>query len=150
MTPKRKQRLTIALSIVFGTALIVGLVMYALEQNINLFYSTTQIVNGEAPKNTRIRVGGMVLKGSLERDSKSLHISFWITDTAEKIKVEYTGILPDLFREGQGIIAQGQLDAQGVFQADEVLAKHDENYMPPEVADSLKKAQDASPQQVQP
>lgn len=142
MTPKRRQRLTITLIIVLGTALIVGLVMYALKQNINLFYSTTQIVNGEAPKDARIRVGGMVLKGSLERDNNSLHISFWITDTAQKIKVEYTGILPDLFREGQGIIAQGKLDANGVFQADEVLAKHDENYMPPEVSESMKKAQD--------
>ncbi len=146
MTPKRRQRLTIALIIVLGTSLIVGLVMYALKQNINLFYSTTQIVNGEAPKDARIRVGGMVLKGTLERDSNSLHISFWITDTAQKIKVEYTGILPDLFREGQGIIAQGKLDANGVFQADEVLAKHDENYMPPEVSESMKKAQ--NPQQV--
>jgi cytochrome c-type biogenesis protein CcmE len=144
MTPKRKQRLTIALLIVFGTALIVGLVMYALKQNINLFYSTTQVVKGEAPKDARIRVGGMVLKGSLERDPKSLHVSFLITDTAEQVKVEYTGILPDLFREGQGIIAQGKLDAQGVFQADEVLAKHDENYMPPEISESLKNARPAA------
>lgn len=148
MTPKRKQRLTLALLIVSGTALCVGLVMYALEQNINLFYSTTQIVKGEAPTDARIRVGGMVLKGSLERDSKSLQVSFWITDTAEKIKVEFTGILPDLFREGQGIIAQGKLDSQGVFQADEVLAKHDEKYMPPEITESLKNANPA--QKVQP
>lgn len=140
MTPKRKQRMTIALLIVFGTALIVGLVMYALKQNINLFYSTTQIVKGEVPKDTRIRVGGMVLKGSLQRDPNSLHVSFLVTDTAENVKVEYTGILPDLFREGQGIIAQGKLDTQGVFQADEVLAKHDENYMPPEIAESMKNA----------
>jgi cytochrome c-type biogenesis protein CcmE len=150
MTPKRKQRLTIALAAVFGTALIVSLVMYSLKQNINLFYSTTQIIKGEAPTNARIRVGGMVLKDSLLRDSKSLHVSFWVTDTAEKIKVEYTGILPDLFKEGQGIIAQGKLDAQGVFQADEVLAKHDENYMPPEVTDSVKKAQTNTVKQVQP
>lgn len=149
MTPKRKQRLTIALLIILGTSLIVGLVMYALKQNINLFYSTTQIVKGEAPRDARIRVGGMVVKGSLQRDSKSLHVSFLVTDTAENVKVEYTGILPDLFREGQGIIAQGKLDAQGVFQADEVLAKHDENYMPPEISESMKKAQ-PSTQQVQP
>ncbi|MEQ1637959.1 MAG: cytochrome c maturation protein CcmE [Methylococcales bacterium] len=147
MTPKRKQRLTIALAIALGTALIVGLVMYSLKQNINLFYSTTQIVKGEAPKDARIRVGGMVLKGSLERDTKSLHVSFLVSDTAEQVKVEYTGILPDLFKEGQGIIAQGKLDSQGVFQADEILAKHDENYMPPEIADSLK---NAKPKQVQP
>ncbi|MCX7087467.1 MAG: cytochrome c maturation protein CcmE [Methylococcales bacterium] len=149
MTPKRQQRLTIALGVVFGTAIIVGLVMYSLKQNINLFYSTTQIVNGEAPTGARIRVGGMVLKGSLVRDTKSLHVSFWVTDTAEKIQVDYTGILPDLFKEGQGIIAQGKLDAQGIFQADEVLAKHDENYMPPEIADSLKNAKPKT-EQVQP
>lgn len=149
MTPKRKQRLTIALIIVLGTGLIVGLVMYALKQNINLFYSTTQIVNGEAPQDSRIRVGGMVLKGSLQRDPQSLKVSFLISDTAQQVKVEYTGILPDLFREGQGIIAQGKLDAKGVFQADEVLAKHDENYMPPEISESMKKAQ-ATQTKVQP
>lgn len=147
MTPKRKQRLTIALGLAFGTALIVGLIMYSLKQNINLFYSTTQIVKGEAPTDTRIRVGGMVMKGSLVRDTKSLHVSFVVSDTAEQVKVEYTGILPDLFKEGQGIIAQGKLDTKGVFQADEVLAKHDENYMPPEITDSLK---NAKPKQVQP
>lgn len=149
MTPQRKQRLTIYSLIVLGTGLIVGLVMYALKQNINLFYSTTQVVSGEAPKDTRIRVGGMVTKGSLQRDSNSLHVSFVVTDTANDVKVEYTGILPDLFREGQGIIAQGKLNSQGVFQADEVLAKHDENYMPPEISESVKNAQ-AQPKQVQP
>ncbi len=147
MTPKRKQRLSIALGIALGTALIVGLIMYALKQNINLFYSTTQIANGEAPKDARIRMGGMVLKGSLERDTKSLHASFLVSDTAKEVKVEYTGILPDLFKEGQGIIAQGKLDGQGVFQADEILAKHDENYMPPEISESLK---NAKPKQAQP
>lgn len=147
MTPKRKQRLGLALGLAFGTALIVGLIMYSLKQNINLFYSTTQIVKGEAPTDTRIRVGGMVMQGSLVRDTKSLHVSFVVSDTAEQVKVEYTGILPDLFKEGQGIIAQGKLDTKGVFQADEVLAKHDENYMPPEITDSLK---NAKPKQVQP
>lgn len=147
MTPKRKQRLGLALGLAFGTALIVGLIMYSLKQNINLFYSTTQIVNGEAPTDARIRVGGMVMKGSLVRDTKSLHVSFVVSDTAEQVKVEYTGILPDLFKEGQGIIAQGKLDTKGVFQADEVLAKHDENYMPPEITESLK---NAKPKQVQP
>ena len=139
----------IALAILLGTALIVGLIMYSLQQNINLFYSTTQVANGEAPKDTRIRVGGMVLKGSLVRDTKSLHVSFLVSDTAKQVKVEYTGILPDLFREGQGIIAQGKLDAAGVFQADEVLAKHDENYMPPEISESLKNAKPSNGQ-VQP
>jgi cytochrome c-type biogenesis protein CcmE len=152
MNPKRKQRLLIALALVIGTALIVGLVMYSLNQNINLFYSTTQVVKGEAPKDARIRVGGMVEKGSLVRDSKSLHVSFWVSNMVDKVQVDYTGILPDLFKEGQGIIAQGKLDAQGVFQADEVLAKHDENYMPPEIADSMKNvpATTAIPSKVQP
>jgi cytochrome c-type biogenesis protein CcmE len=138
MNPKRKKRLIIILSIVLASSLAVGLTLYALNQNINLFYSTTQIANGEAPKDARIRVGGMVVKGSLKRSPNSLRVEFTLTDYAHTTTVVFTGILPDLFREGQGIIAQGKLDANGVFQADEVLAKHDENYMPPEIKDSLK------------
>lgn len=138
MNPKRKKRLIIILSIVLASSLAVGLTLYALNQNINLFYSTTQIANGEAPKDARIRVGGMVVKGSLKRATDSLRVEFTLTDYAHTTTVVFTGILPDLFREGQGIIAQGKLDANGVFQADEVLAKHDENYMPPEIKDSLK------------
>ena len=140
MNPKRKKRLTIILLILVGTALAVGLVLYALNQNINLFYSTTQIAQGEAPAATRIRVGGMVVDGSVERSTENLQVSFLVTDYANQVKVIFTGILPDLFREGQGIIAMGKLDSSGVFQADEVLAKHDENYMPPEVAESLQHA----------
>ena len=143
MTPKRKKRLTIILALVFGTALIVGLVMYALTENINLFYSTSQIANGEAPVGARIRAGGMVVDDSVKRIPDSLKVKFAITDFEHQVVVEFTGILPDLFREGQGIIAQGKMDAQGVFQADEVLAKHDENYMPPEIAESMKKKQEA-------
>jgi len=138
MTPKRQKRLYIILAIVFGTSLAVGLTMYALNQNINLFYSTSQIANGEAPTDARMRVGGMVVDGSLERSTDSLRVSFELTDYENTVKVVFTGILPDLFREGQGIIAQGKMDTQGVFQADEVLAKHDENYMPPEIAESMK------------
>jgi len=138
MTPKRKKRLYIILAIVFGTSLAVGLTMYALNQNINLFYSASQIANGEAPTDARMRVGGMVVDGSLERATDSLRVSFELTDYENSVKVVFTGILPDLFREGQGIIAQGKMDAQGVFQADEVLAKHDENYMPPEIAETMK------------
>lgn len=138
MNPKRKKRLIIILAIVLGSSLAVGLTLYALKQNVNLFYSTTQIANGEAPKEARIRVGGMVVKGSLKRATDSLRVEFQLTDYAKTVTVVFTGILPDLFREGQGIIAQGKLDANGVFQADEVLAKHDENYMPPEIKDSLK------------
>ncbi|MEY4769142.1 MAG: hypothetical protein RL637_1781 [Pseudomonadota bacterium] len=138
MNPKRQKRLYIILAIVIGSAAAVGLTLYALNQNINLFYSTTQVAQGQAPQQTRIRVGGMVVKGSVKRSSQSLHVEFQITDYAHPLTVEFTGILPDLFREGQGIIAQGQLAANGTFQADEVLAKHDEKYMPPEIKDSLK------------
>jgi len=144
MTPKRKKRLTIILGLVFGTALIVGLVMYSLSENINLFYSTSQIAKGEAPVGARIRAGGMVVDGSVKRSSDSLKIQFALTDYEHQVVVEFTGILPDLFREGQGIIAQGKMDANGIFQADEVLAKHDENYMPPEIAESMKQKQEAA------
>lgn len=143
MTPKRKKRLTIILGLVFGAALIVGLVMYALTENINLFYSTSQIANGEVPVGARIRAGGMVVDNSIKRSPDSLKVQFTITDFEHQVVVEFTGILPDLFREGQGIIAQGKMDANGIFQADEVLAKHDENYMPPEIAESMKKKQEA-------
>lgn len=140
MNPKRKQRLIIVLFIVFGVGAAVGLTMFALSQNINLFYSPTQISKGEAPQNTRIRAGGMVVEGSVKRDQQSLNVEFGVTDYENIVTVHYNGILPDLFREGQGIVAQGELDANNVLQASEVLAKHDENYMPPEVADALEKA----------
>jgi cytochrome c-type biogenesis protein CcmE len=119
-----------------GTA--VGLTLYALQQNINLFYSPSQIIAGEAPPGRSIRVGGLVVTGSVQRDSQSLQVSFSLTDNLKQIRVHYDGILPDLFREGQGIVARGVLTPDGVVQAQEVLAKHDENYMPPEVAASLK------------
>ncbi|WP_417582747.1 cytochrome c maturation protein CcmE [Nitrincola sp.] len=140
MTPKRKQRLIIVLFIVVGVSVAVGLTMFALSQNINLFYSPTQIAAGEAPQDTRIRAGGMVVDGSVQRDPNSLFVRFDITDYDKTVTVEYTGILPDLFREGQGIVAQGSLNEKGVLNAVEVLAKHDENYMPPEVAEALEKA----------
>lgn len=140
MNPKRKQRLLIVLFIVFGVGAAVGLTMYSLSQNINLFYSPTQIAAGEAPQGTRIRAGGMVVDGSVKRDQESLHVEFGITDYEKTVTVHYNGILPDLFREGQGIVAQGELDKNNVLQAVEVLAKHDENYMPPEVAEALEKA----------
>ncbi len=138
MNPKRKKRLTIVLFILAGAGIAVGLTLFALSQNINLFFSPTQIAQNEAPVNTRIRAGGMVVEGSVVRDPNSLKVQFDVTDYKNTVTVVYTGILPDLFREGQGIVAQGELDAQGKLQAVEVLAKHDENYMPPEVADALK------------
>jgi cytochrome c-type biogenesis protein CcmE len=145
MTPTRKKRLTIILALVFGSAIAISLTLFALEKNINLFYSTSQITSGEAPKNTRMRIGGMVVKGSVKRATESLQVSFKLTDYATEVTVVFTGILPDLFREGQGIIAQGKLDAQRIFQADEVLAKHDEKYMPPEIAETLKKKTEETP-----
>jgi len=139
MNPKRKKRLMIVLFIVAGVGVSVGLTLYALSQNINLFYSPTQIAKGEAPLNTRIRAGGMVVEGSVKRDPKSLKVEFAVTDFENSVPIVYSGILPDLFREGQGIVAQGEMDAEGKLQAVEVLAKHDENYMPPEVAEALEK-----------
>jgi len=140
MTPKRKQRLMVVTFILVGVSVAVGLTLFALNQNINLFYSPSQIMAGEAPPDTRIRVGGMVVDGSVQRDPDSLFVRFDVTDYEETVSIEYSGILPDLFREGQGIVAQGTLNEQGVFTATEVLAKHDENYMPPEVAEALAKA----------
>lgn len=138
MNPVRKKRLYIVLAIVAGVGVAVALALSALQQNINLFYTPTQIANGEAPHDTRIRAGGMVEKGSLKRSADSLDVEFVVTDFAKDVTVKYRGILPDLFREGQGIVALGKLDQNGVLTADEVLAKHDEKYMPPEVTKALK------------
>ena len=138
MNPVRKKRLYIVLAIVAGVGAAAALALSALQQNINLFYTPTQIANGEAPHDTRIRAGGMVEKGSLKRSADSLDVQFVVTDFAKEVTVKYRGILPDLFREGQGIVALGKLDEDGVLTADEVLAKHDEKYMPPEVTKALK------------
>jgi cytochrome c-type biogenesis protein CcmE len=126
--------------ILLGASVAVGLTAYALSQNINLFYSPSEIHSGMAPKDTRIRAGGMVVEGSIRRDTNSLKVEFDITDYAQSTTVQYVGILPDLFREGQGIVAQGMLNEEGKLIASEVLAKHDENYMPPEIAEALAKA----------
>lgn len=139
MTPKRKQRLLWVVSIVCGAALVIGLVLFALGQNINLFFTPTQVAQGEAPAGQSFRIGGMVVDGSVTRP-KGLEVVFGLTDHANTVMVHYEGILPDLFREGQGIVALGQVDESGKFTASQVLAKHDENYMPPEVAEALKQA----------
>jgi len=143
MHPIRKKRLTIVLFLVAGLAIAVGLTTYALRQNINLFYDPTEIAAGNAPVDVRIRAGGMVEAGSVVRDTESLKVQFKVTDFTESVPVEYVGILPDLFAEGQGVVAMGRLNNEGVFVADQVLAKHDENYMPPEVADALEKSSKA-------
>ena len=139
MHPIRKQRLMIVLFVVGGIGLAVGLGLFVLQENINLFYSPKQIAAGEAPQQQLIRAGGMVVDGSVKRDPDSLKVEFQITDYAETVTVEYEGILPDLFREGQGIVTQGRLQGNRLM-AVEVLAKHDENYMSPEVAEALEKA----------
>lgn len=139
MKPKRQQRLLIILGSVSGVGIAVSLVMYALSQNINLFFTPTQIAKGEAPSAQMIRVGGMVADGTVDRDPKSLKVAFDVTDFDHNVRVTYEGILPDLFREGQGVVVQGRIRS-GQFVASEVLAKHDENYMPPEVTEALRQS----------
>ena len=144
MNPRRKKRLTLAVALTGGVAAIASLLLYALNSNLNLFFTPTEIVQGKKDTGVmpeigqRIRVGGMVTVGSMVRDPNSLHVEFAVHDAAGgEIIVTYDDLLPDLFREGQGIVAQGVLSKPGVLEATEVLAKHDENYMPPEVAEAM-------------
>lgn len=137
MRPKRKQKLIIILGLVGLAAVAVGLALFALRSNINLFFSPVQIAEGQAPFERQIRAGGMVREGSVQRDMDSLDVAFTVTDYVEDVEVRYNGILPDLFREGQGVVVVGSLQPDGWIRADQVLARHDENYMPPEVADAL-------------
>jgi cytochrome c-type biogenesis protein CcmE len=137
MTPRRK-RLLVVLGILGGVAASVSLAVMASRENIMFYYDPSQVAQGKAPVTKRFRIGGMVVKGSVARKPGDLQVRFVLTDFAHQVPVEYTGVLPDLFREGQGIIAHGTMNANGAFVADEVLAKHDEKYMPPEVAASLK------------
>ena len=117
-----------------------ALVLNAFQSNLVFFFTPTQVAAHEAPQNRAFRIGGLVEAGSVQRDKDALTVRFVVTDTAKAIPVTFTGILPDLFREGKGVVAQGRIGADGTFHATEVLAKHDENYMPPEAADALKKA----------
>ena len=141
---KRSRRKVLVIAVVFGVAIATVLGLTAFEENLLYFYSPTQVKAGEAPDNHSFRVGGLVVAGSVIRDENSLKILFDVTDNTEIMTVEYTGILPDLFREGQGIVAMGNFRQDGKFVAEEVLAKHDENYMPPEVAAALKEAEAAA------
>jgi len=140
MNAVRKQRLILVVSILVGLAIACGLMFYALRQNINLFFTPQQVMAGEAPLDTQMRVGGLVEEGSVVRDQQTLDVQFVLTDGKGSFTVHYQGILPDLFREGQGIVANGTLISTNRFEAEEVLAKHDETYMPPEVQDALEKA----------
>ena len=142
MKPRHKRLILIAAGIaVLGVA--AALVLSAFRENIVFFYSPSQIAAKEAPQGTAFRIGGLVESGSMKRQKDGLTVEFRVTDTAKTVTVMYTGILPDLFREGRGVVAQGRLGPDGVFRASEVLAKHDENYMPPQAAHALEQAQRA-------
>jgi cytochrome c-type biogenesis protein CcmE len=145
MTPRRR-RLALAALLLGGTGLAVGLVMNAFNSNLVFFHSPSDVVAWQAPRAQAFRLGGLVETGSVVRQADGVTVRFMVTDTAQRIPVEYRGILPDLFREGKGVVAQGRLAADGTFRAQEVLAKHDENYMPPEAADALARAQKAQTQ----
>jgi cytochrome c-type biogenesis protein CcmE len=143
---KRSRRKVLIFAIVFGVSIATVLALTAFEENLLYFYSPTDVKAGKAPDSHAFRVGGLVVDGSVMREPDSLTVQFDVTDNEETMTVEYTGILPDLFREGQGIVAMGSMNDRGKFVADEVLAKHDENYMPPEVAEALKAAEDLAKQ----
>lgn len=138
MTPTRKRRLMMVALIVLGVGTAAALALTAFNKNLMFFFSPSQVAAGEAPTNRSFRVGGMVKEKSLTRDQDGLTVRFVVHDNAKEVTIAYKGILPDLFREGQGIVAQGKLNSEGLFVAAEVLAKHDENYMPPEVAAAMK------------
>jgi cytochrome c-type biogenesis protein CcmE len=139
MTPRKKRLVFIAAGLV-AVALAVGFVLNAFKSNLVFFFSPSDVAQGKAPQGHAFRLGGMVEKGSVTRESDGLTVHFIVTDFAQSIPVTFKGILPDLFKEGQGVVAQGKLGADGTFVANDVLAKHDEKYMPPEVADALKRA----------
>lgn len=136
----RHRKLTIIIMSVAALGLAATLVLDAFQSNLVFFFSPSQVAANEAPKGKSFRIGGLVEEGSVKRESDGVTVNFVVTDTAKVIPVVYTGILPDLFKEGKGVVAQGKLSSDGIFRADEVLAKHDENYMPPEAADALEQA----------
>ena len=140
MNAVRKQRLLLVLLLIAGVGVAVALALFALRENINLYFSPTQMVQGEAPIGKKIRGGGLVVAGSIQRDPKSLEVTFKVTDGKHEVTVVYDGILPDLFVENSGVVVTGTLQEDGVFKATELLARHDENYMPPEVQKAIDKA----------
>ena len=137
MTPRRR-RLLLVVGIVAGVSIAGAFALTAMRENVMFFFDPSQVATGAAPMAERFRLGGMVSEGSVKRASGSLEVRFVVTDFKHDVPVSYTGVLPDLFREGQGVVAHGRLGSNGIFVADEVLAKHDENYMPPEVAKAIK------------
>ena len=143
MKPRHKRIAAIALGVV-ALGVVTALVLTAFQENLVFFFTPSQVVAQEAPQGRTFRIGGMVEKGSVRRQADGVTVQFLVTDTAKSIPVTYRGQLPDLFREGKGVVAQGQLGADGVFRAREVLAKHDENYMPPEAAEAVKRAHETA------
>ena len=137
MTP-RQRRITLVVGILAGVSLAGVLALNAFRENVMFFFDPSQVAAGEAPIEKRFRLGGMVRPGTVDRQAGSLDMSFVVTDFKHDVRVVYTGVVPDLFRENQGVVAHGRLGSNGVFVADEILAKHDENYMPPEVAEAIK------------
>ncbi len=137
---RRQRRIVLVVVLIGGIGIAVGLALRAFQENLLYFISPSEVVAGQAPHDRLFRLGGMVKEGSVQRETESLKVRFVLTDFAEEVPVVYEGILPDLFREGQGVVANGRLGTDGIFVATDVLAKHDESYMPPEVADSLKPA----------
>lgn len=140
---KRQKKFMFIVAAVAGLGVAVGLVLYALKDNVSLYFTPTQVFNKQAPEGRSFRIGGLVVDHSLKRENDGLTVHFEVTDTARSMPVTYKGILPDLFKEGKGVVAEGKLEADGVFHADQVLAKHDENYMPPEAKEALAEAQKA-------
>ncbi len=136
----RHKRMALIIASIAVLAIAAALLLKSFRSNLVFFFTPTQVVDGEAPKEGNFRIGGLVENGSIERLPNGTQVKFKVTDTAKSMHVIYTGILPDLFKEGKGVVAQGKLGKDGVFEADQVLAKHDENYMPPEAAEALKKA----------
>jgi cytochrome c-type biogenesis protein CcmE len=137
MTPRRR-RIVLVLGILAGVSLATLLAMRAFQDNVMFFFDPSQVAQGDAPIDKRFRLGGMVRPGTVERPPGSLEMSFVVTDFQRDVPVRYSGVVPDLFRENQGVVAHGRLGRDGIFVADEILAKHDENYMPPEVAEAIK------------
>ncbi len=140
MTPRRRRRLAFVGLLIAGVTVAAVLLLTAFRENLVYFHTPSDVVAGDAPAERRFRIGGLVAAGSVERADASLRVRFIVTDTAESVPVVYDGVLPDLFREGQGVVADGRLNGDGEFIADRVLAKHDENYMPPEAAEALERA----------
>ncbi|MBE1302130.1 MAG: cytochrome c maturation protein CcmE [Alteromonadaceae bacterium] len=152
MNPRRKQRMVIVISVFSLIVAAISLMLYSLNNNIDLFYTPSEIVNGKSGRmpvvGERLRIGGMVVPGTVKHDQKALLVKFDLVDTGPSVTVKYSGLLPDLFREGQGIVATGVLEDSSTIRADEVLAKHDEEYMPPELAEAMKGIKHVKPKQL--